>query len=128
MKAEPPIVTPELCAALGAREVSLALPILLCTNDHAHNPAGAGTGAMHMGALGTFSSFALPLIQLQVVGSNVGPTIAGVTPANLSQFAFELVRAVSTGALHPDKCAVAVKAAGIEASDQVAATIADMMW
>lgn len=65
---------------------------------------------------------------MQVVESDVGPTIPGVSQANMSQFLLELVRAVAAGALHPGKFAVAVKAAGVEASDEVAALIADVLW
>ena len=65
---------------------------------------------------------------LQVVESDVGPTIPGVSMDNLHQFALELIRAVAEGTLQPAKFTVAVKAAGVEASDEVAAVIADVLW
>jgi hypothetical protein len=65
---------------------------------------------------------------LQVVESDVGATIPGVSQPNLRQYALELVRAVADGALHPDKFGVAIKAAGLEASDALAATVADALW
>ena len=63
-----------------------------------------------------------------MVDSDAGPTIPGISHTNLPQFLLELVRAVAAGALQPSKFAVAVAAAGLEASGEVEATIADVLW
>lgn len=65
----------------------------------------------------------------QVVVSDVGATIPGVTAATLQRFLIDLVRAVAAGSLKPDKVAVAVRSAGVEdTSDALGSDLADALW
>ena len=130
---QPVFATPSLCAALNAGEVrgaaseqtapnvwtrAVCRPLTSCTLSW---PAAVL-------ALVLMITRMAPACCLQVVDSDVGPTIPGISPANLPQFLLDLVRAVAAGALQPGKLAVAVTAAGVEASDEVAAVIADVLW
>lgn len=64
----------------------------------------------------------------QIVQSDVGATIPGVTPANQRQFLLELARAVAGGALGPDKLPTGVASAGLQAGDALAEQLADILW
>lgn len=64
----------------------------------------------------------------QVVPSDAGPTIAGVSgAAAVPQFLYELAAAVADGALEPPHALTALAAAGI-AGDAAAEEIAHALW
>lgn len=65
---------------------------------------------------------------LQVMPSDVGATIPGVTQDNVRQFIFELVRASASGQLNTEKFPIAVQASGIEFNDTLSLVIADALW
>lgn len=65
-------------------------------------------------------------MQVQIVESDVGATIMGVTADNTLDFLLELVWSVARGGLQPGKFAVAVKAAAVQGD--LSHTLADALW
>jgi hypothetical protein len=64
----------------------------------------------------------------QVVPSDVGPTIPGVSDSTLRQFLLELARAVASDALEPGKLCTAVRSCGAGSSPGLGEALVDALW
>lgn len=64
---------------------------------------------------------------LQLVASDAGATISGVSDSNFLEFLLDLVIAVALGLLQQSKFIEAVNAAGLTAQ-QVATCIPELLW
>ena len=68
-------------------------------------------------------------LSFQVVASDVGATVTGISEENMLQYLYELCWAAAKGSLQVDKLAVGIKAAGVAGdADALALQLAETMW
>ncbi len=65
---------------------------------------------------------------MQVVASDIGATVLGVSEANFRQFLLELMYAVIAGQLPPAKFAVGLRASGVKLEAQLPDVLVQLLW
>ena len=65
---------------------------------------------------------------MQVVASDIGATVLGVSEANVRQYMLELMYAVVAGQLPPAKFAVGFRASGVKLEAQLPDVLVQLLW
>ena len=66
--------------------------------------------------------------RVQVVASDIGATVLGITEANVRQYLLELMYAVVAGQLPAAKFAVGLRASGVKMEAQSPDVLVQLLW